>query len=383
LSANAVLVGAVLTFATTDASQLQLTVTLSSTAAITLHWGELVRSATTSGPHVFGGLPAPRDAPLSYRLQIGAETIAHRVRPMNEEALRIAIYGDSRGGVGPHQRLIQQIADAEPEVVIHTGDVIRWAGDRTGWTEHLASVLPISAEVPVVLALGNHEIFEYWQAPEKPKRDPLVEAMAQIPPPDDPIAKELGAAPSSFHVRIGKTLIVSLDSNADMRPGGAVLRFLDRVLAENQDAEMKLLTMHHGPLSSGHHGGHLHGDDLLAIARARGVHAIVAGHDHLYERIVQDGLTVVISGGGGAPLYPRGHYVPGSAAFNSTYNWVLLAGHELTAYSLEGVELDRDRIPSEHRPRSKYVLEQAALAGLVFLGMFAWVISRVLRGKVR
>jgi hypothetical protein len=29
------------------------------------------------------------------------------------------------------------------------------------------------------------------------------------------------------------------------------------------------------------------------------------------------------------------------------------------------------------------VLEQAALAGLVFLGMFAWVISRVLRGKVR
>jgi 3',5'-cyclic AMP phosphodiesterase CpdA len=383
LPANSLLVGAVLTFATTDASQLQLTVTLSSTAAITLKWGDLVRSATTAGPHVFGSLPAPRDAPLVYRLNLGSETIAHRVRPVSFESPRIAIYGDSRSGVGPHQRLVEQIREAEPELLIHTGDVIRWAGDRTGWTEHLASVLPISAEVPVVLALGNHEIFEYWQAPEKPKRDPLVEAMAQIPPPDDPIAKELGAAPSSFHVRFGKTLIVSLDSNADMSAGGAVLRFLDRVLAENQDAEMKLLTMHHGPLSSGHHGGHPQGDELLAVARARGVHAIFAGHDHLYERIVQDGLTVVITGGGGAPLYPRGHYVPGSAAFNSTYNWVLLAGHELTAYSLEGVEIDRDRIPSLHRTRGKYVLAQAAIAGLVFLGMFAWVIGRVLRGKVR
>jgi hypothetical protein len=380
------LVGAVLTFATTDASQLQLTVTLTATAAISLTWAGAESSTVTPGPHTFRFLPAPTTEPIEYRIAIDGQQVAsHVVRPL-DGSLRIAIYGDSRGGPGPHARLIEQIAASDPEVVIHTGDVIRWAGDRTGWTQHLTSVLPISAEVPVVLALGNHEIFEYWRAPPV-RMDPLFEAMMQIPPPSDPIAHETGAAPSSFHVRIGDTVIVSVDSNRELSPEGNVLRFVDRALAANSDAKLKLLTMHHGPLSSGHHGGHPQGEHLLALAKKHGVHAFVAGHDHLYERIVQDGLTVLISGGGGAPLYQREHYVPGSQAFSPTYNWIRLdAGEETSfvAYSLEGVVLDQDRIPAANAKTPRpYVLELTLLGAIIFLGAFGWAIYRVIVGKVR
>jgi hypothetical protein len=178
-------------------------------------------------------------------------------------------------------------------------------------------------------------------------------------------------------------LIVSIDSNVDLSAESPMIRFVDRVLALHQDAKLKLLAMHHGPLSSGHHGGHPQGESLLEVARKHGAHAFVAGHDHLYERIVQDGLTAVISGGGGAPLYPREHWVHGSLAFSSTYNWVLLDGPELTAYSLEGVVLDRGRIPPLKSPPRTYVLEVTVLVGILFFGMFVWVVSRILRGRVR
>jgi hypothetical protein len=387
LTASAVLVGAVLTFATTDASELQLTVTLSATAAVSLAWGEHPATSTrTAGPYTFRSLAAPREAPLEYRLSIdGAQAAVNRVRPIGDD-LRIAIYGDSRGGPGPHATLIEQIAASEPHVLVHTGDVIRWAGDRTGWTEHLASVLPISAEVPLVLALGNHEIFEYWKAPPV-RLDPLVEAMMQIPPPDDPIAKATGAAPASFHVRIGGTLIVSIDSNAELLPEGPVLQFLDRALEANRDAKLKLVALHHGPRSSGHHGAHPESERLLELAKKHGVHAFLAGHDHVYERVVQDGLTVLVSGGGGAPLYQRESWEPGSRAFSSTYNWVRLDAGEkptFTAYSLEGVVLDRDRIPPAiSGPSRQHVLELAVLGALVFSGAFAWVVVRIVMGRVR
>lgn len=325
---------------------------------------------------------------MSYVLRVGDEPPrSHEVRPISDEPT-LALYGDSRGGGGPHALLIEQMTEVRPHVVVHTGDVIKWAGDRTGWTRHLVATLPLTAEVPVVLALGNHELFEYWRVPEEERRNPLEQAMRQIPPPDDPIAKAAGVFPSCFHVRLGRTLIVSLDSNRPIGRGSDAAKFLERALAENQDAEVKLVAMHHGPLSSGHHGGHPEGDHLLEIAKKHGLTAYLAGHDHLYERIVQDGLTVVVAGGGGAPLYRRENHVHGSQAFSSTYNWVRLDVSdrvELSAYSLEGVLLDRAELPPARvvKTSGPWALP-TALAGIgLFLAAFALVLVRVVLGRSR
>ena len=79
--------------------------------------------------------------------------------------------------------------------------------------------------------------------------------------------------------------------------------------------------------------------------------------------------------------------MPGSQAFSSTYNWIVMdAGEEtsFTAYSLEGVVLDQDRIPAANAKEPRpYVLELAILGAVIFLAAFGWALYRVVVGKVR
>jgi hypothetical protein len=377
------LVGAVLTYGAVDGSRLQLTVSISEPATVALSWGDLERRAFVGAPHTFGDLPAPTST-LTYSLAFGTERRTFEVRPPRG-TFDIAVYGDSRGGTGPHAALIEQIATWHPDVVIHTGDVIQWAGDTNGWARHLATTLPLTTSIPVVLALGNHELWEYWQAPRTGSATPLEEAMRQIPPPPDPIATEAGVFPSCFHVRVGSVLIVSMDSNqalgADTRP----FAFLTEVLRRHADAETKLVTMHHGPRSSGHHGGHPDGEALLELGRAMGVDAFLAGHDHVYERLEDRGIAVIVTGGGGAPLYDRERVVRGSRAFTPAYNWVALeVGSEidLTARTVEGVVLDRARLGlAEDRPR--WVFPSVIGAAVLFFGAALRAIVRIVLGRAR
>jgi hypothetical protein len=68
----------------------------------------------------------------------------------------------------------------------------------------------------------------------------------------------------------------------------------------------RVVVLHHGPFSSGPHGRNVRMQnasvpDLLVKAK---VDLVLSGHDHLYERGFGGGLRYVVSGGGGAPLYP-------------------------------------------------------------------------------
>jgi hypothetical protein len=82
--------------------------------------------------------------------------------------------------------------------------------------------------------------------------------------------------------------------------------------------------MHHSPYASGIHGEN---DDaqiggLPRILTKYGVDALFAGHDHVYERGEADGLRYIISGGCGAPLYPRRKINDYTAWFESTTHFV-------------------------------------------------------------
>ena len=158
-------------------------------------------------------------------------------------------------------------------------------------------------------------------------------------------------------------------------------KFLEDVLT-NVTAKFRFIALHHGPLSSGRHGGSEAGPYLMEVADRFDVTAVLAGHDHLYERIVQRDVTVVVSGGGGAPLYQRWGHVEGSVAFMSTYHWVLmkLEGDEgtLEAYGLEGTLLDRGKLPAkaQKRPRVSSV-GAAAIGGAIMLLGLAFVLYRI------
>jgi hypothetical protein len=115
-----------------------------------------------------------------------------------------------------------------------------------------------------------------------------------------------------YEVRFGPVSLFALDSQPD-EPDGITVdstqgRWLEAALAAS-DAPWKLVTMHHPPYSSGPH------QPVRALRwpfAEWGATAVLAGHDHIYERIERDGVLYFVNGLGGAVKYAIGNPVKGS-----------------------------------------------------------------------
>jgi 3',5'-cyclic AMP phosphodiesterase CpdA len=108
-----------------------------------------------------------------------------------------------------------------------------------------------------------------------------------------------------YSFEVGGVHIVMLDSNAYRH--AEQLEWLERDLAAARKRGVRAIfaTTHDGPYSRGIHRGNRYAADKYAPVLARhGVAMVFSGHDHLYQRGEVDGLRYVVSGGGGAPLYP-------------------------------------------------------------------------------
>ena len=80
--------------------------------------------------------------------------------------------------------------------------------------------------------------------------------------------------------------------------------------------------MHHAPFSSGPNGSSV---ALQWPYRSWGASAILAGHDHGYERVMHDGIPYFVSGAGGYGLYAFVAAVPGSAVrYNADHGAMLV-----------------------------------------------------------
>jgi tartrate-resistant acid phosphatase type 5 len=84
----------------------------------------------------------------------------------------------------------------------------------------------------------------------------------------------------------------------------------------------RFVYMHHAPLSSGQNGSH---PTLQWPYQAWGATAVIAGHDHTYERIMRSGLAYFVNGAGGYALYSFLTPVTGSVVrFNADFGAMLV-----------------------------------------------------------
>lgn len=99
-------------------------------------------------------------------------------------------------------------------------------------------------------------------------------------------------------------------------------------------APWRIVLLHHPPYSS----STVHGSTpaLQWPYASWGATAVLAGHDHSYERIARDGIVYFVNGIGGADLYPLGAPVAGSQfRFNADYGAMLIeATTEVMTYTL-------------------------------------------------
>ncbi|MCW5853898.1 MAG: metallophosphoesterase [Anaerolineae bacterium] len=105
----------------------------------------------------------------------------------------------------------------------------------------------------------------------------------------------------------------------------------------------KLVYFHHPPLSSGLHGSNLW---MQWPFQAWGASAVLAGHDHTYERISRGDFPYFVNGLGGATRYPFGAPVSGSVVRYADNYGALRVTASRTAITYQFIAIDGTLIDS-------------------------------------
>ena len=100
----------------------------------------------------------------------------------------------------------------------------------------------------------------------------------------------------------GPLRVVVLDGNQPSST--AQLAFLRRTL-QRATEPVRVVSIHQPPYTAGIHEPSTTTQRLMVpLFRKHGVSLVLSGHNHSYERVVTGGVTYIVTGGGGAAVYP-------------------------------------------------------------------------------
>jgi hypothetical protein len=252
--------------------------------------------------------------------------------------LHFAVYGDTRTGFATHEKVVDQIAKLNPDLVIHSGDL--W----DGYTQaQFSTILNKNANIGALLANGLYVV-------SRGNHETVADYLAFKP------SLSRGSSTERFSYSVGNSYFVVLG----MDPSGAA-SFLETELKkpEATAARWRFVQSHY-PVYS---GGTTHGaSGIPSIEKLCDTYHVAvywSGHDHIYERShqvlggqvadtgdalsVSNGTVYVVSGGGGAPLYGVAK-IATTHIQASTNNYVDVVAAPTTvtvkAYKLDGTQLD-------------------------------------------
>jgi len=268
----------------------------------------------------------------------------------NDWPIRIGLIGDSGFGEAVTFQLAEEMASHQPEFVIHTGDLVYSVYQEPSppeafvrkFYQPLADLLHAGPIYPV---FGNHEGYEdtYW-------RDQPFYYSAFPPLENAHRGDDLGGITGQrewYAFSRGDYQFIFLNSQQFYSPE---LREEQNVWLQEKLSGSTSLTnivvFHIPPFTSGHHR-----DDGIPIRQAwvplfeeANVALVLAGHDHNYERLENNGITYIVSGGGSSVLYGKQDTRVESEFFTARSHFVILdlfPNHiDMTAYGLGGEALD-------------------------------------------
>jgi acid phosphatase type 7 len=221
--------------------------------------------------------------------------IGFRTAPAADDrtaVVRAVALGDMGFRTSDQAAVLGQLLQSPAELALLTGDLAYPYGRAEELEDHFFSVYaPLMARLPFFPAAGNHDYMTDDGAP--------LRAAFALPDHGGPEGRERWYA-----FDWGPLRVVVLDTE---RLVPAQLAWLERELAA-PGRPWTLVALHRPPFTSGARGLDLAAHVLLhpVFARHR-VPLVLAGHDHHYERSGPiDGVTYVITGGGGRGTYPVG-----------------------------------------------------------------------------
>ncbi len=205
-------------------------------------------------------------------------------------AFSFMAYGDNRTQSDVHTRLInrmwQDAHDEDVRFLVSTGDLVTNASPWDEWqTEFFEPALPLMGDIPYYTSLGNHEgnHESYYYYLDLPGNE------------------------SWYSTEYGDLELFAINSSAPYDAESPQGQWLDAALSESTST-WKAVFFHHPPYActpSRKPGDLGIQEHVVPVLERHGVQLALLGHDHLYGRSrTLNGVTYVITGGGGAPQYP-------------------------------------------------------------------------------
>jgi predicted phosphodiesterase len=211
---------------------------------------------------------------------------------------QFVVFGDTRTRHELHRSVVAAISKAEPDFVIHTGDLVQDGYDTLQWPNFFDIERDLLRKTVFFPVLGNHE------------RDNIrFHEFFDVKTPY--YSFDWGSA--HFIILNSDVPNVAISSVARDAFWTEQTRWLEADLEKSQKAEFRFVAMHHPPFtvnteSAGHVSKETPG--LVPLFEKYNVTAVFAGHDHNYQHHVKNGIHYVITGGGGAPLAGTGKSIP-------------------------------------------------------------------------
>jgi 3',5'-cyclic AMP phosphodiesterase CpdA len=248
-----------------------------------------------------------------------------RTAAASNQRFSFAVIGDSGTGSTQQYQVADRIVALDPQLVLHTGDVIYPSGQASGFDPYFFQPYrAVLKRAPIFPSLGNHDDVTL-------SGQPYLDAFYL--PHDNPAHSE-----KYYSFDWGNAHFTALDYNEG--PSAEQLAWLQSDLAAT-NKEWKFVFYHQAIYSSGPHGyepGIVAKRAVLApIFAANHVDVVFNGHDHDYERTVPiTGVTYIVSGGGGASLYavkPQSFTAHAESAWHTVY--VTVDGCTLTLQAIK------------------------------------------------
>ncbi len=241
---------------------------------------------------------------------------------------RVLVYGDNRTDQPAHADVVRAALGEGARLALHTGDMVVDAKRDDLWQGWFSVEHGLLAQTPIVATEGNHEVTDHG-----------VAYSAHFQPTGLPPYRSVDYGPLHVVVLDSFEPVATGDQPREGDLSEAQKAWLAQDLASVPAGKHIWVLVHQGPFSHPLGKGHGGSDGVrrALLPYAGRIEAVLAGHDHYYERGKIEGLRYFVLGGGGAPLYEPDPKRPGVQVAIKSLSYAVI---EVCGCHVDGVVKD-------------------------------------------
>jgi predicted phosphodiesterase len=229
-----------------------------------------------------------------YRLRLGGQEVRGTIvtAPLGDAPYTYIVFGDTRTRHEIHAKIVAQILKENPSFVLHAGDLVANGLNQSDWDRFFEIERDLLRNVAFYPVPGNHErnaevYFQYFAFP-----------------PENGHCYSFDWGSAHFAAFDTNDVGHTSKEKADFRQ--EQIDWLREDLGRNKKPLTFVLTHHpiYSAVTTRRTAAARLAAQLEKVFIEGSVTAVFSGHDHNYQHHVHAGIHYVVSGGGGAPLYP-------------------------------------------------------------------------------